>query len=55
MGEYIHQKIAQTPNWKVAKIDCDDESNKDIATSHKVSGIPAVFLYNKGKIIDRKK
>ncbi|KRX10754.1 Thioredoxin-like fold [Pseudocohnilembus persalinus] len=37
--------------FKVAKINVD--KNKELAGSHQVKGIPAVYLYDKSKIIDQ--
>lgn len=54
LGEVFHEVIKTGNGWNIVKINCDIDELAEVSQQHNVSGIPAVFLYNAGKILDCK-
>ncbi|KAL4455378.1 hypothetical protein ABPG74_012530 [Tetrahymena malaccensis] len=50
LGKVFEQLISESNGWNIVKLNCDDAGVKSLAQSHGVSGIPAVFFYNQGKL-----
>jgi len=50
--EELAAKFVTSTSVKIAKVDCTDESNRQLCVSEKVNGFPTMFLYQDGKKVE---
>jgi len=50
--EELAIKFVGSSSIKIAKVDCTDESNRQLCVDEKVNGFPTMFLYRDGKKVE---